>query len=137
MLYKEKTGRGRIGYGENIIGAVARRVIEETEGRAVPSDAKGRQLRGDGASGASDEAIVDARFADGALNVKMYILVRFGSSIGKVCEDIDRGFRAMIPQITGTGVGELTIFVKGLLSKNVSKRNIEVTTHAGDEENAD
>jgi uncharacterized alkaline shock family protein YloU len=137
MLYKEKTSRGRIKYGENIIGAVARRAIDETDGRAVPSDAKGRQLRGEGASGASDDAIVDAVFADGALNVKMYLLVRFGSSIGKVCEDIDKGFRAMIPQITGIEVGELTIFVKGLLSKNVSKRNIVVTTRAGDVVSAD
>jgi uncharacterized alkaline shock family protein YloU len=133
MLYKEKTAGGRIKYGENIIGAVARRVIEETDGRAAPSDAKGRQLKGEGASGASDDAIVDASFKDGVLNVKMYLLVRFGSSIGRVCEDIDREFRAAIPRITGAEVGELTIFVKGLLSKNVSKRNIEVTTRAGDE----
>jgi uncharacterized alkaline shock family protein YloU len=65
--------------------------------------------------------------------VKIYILVRFGSSIGKVCEDIDSDFRAALPQIIGVDVGKLTIIVKGLLSKNISKRNIEVTTHAGDE----
>ncbi|MDR2163205.1 MAG: Asp23/Gls24 family envelope stress response protein [Clostridiales Family XIII bacterium] len=131
MLYKEKAERGRIRYGENIIGNVARRVIEETDGCAVPSDVKGRQLKGL-ATGAADDAIVDAEFRDGSLNVKMYILVRFGSSISRACEEIDRGFRKEIPRVTGAEVGELTIFVKGLLSKNVSKRDIKVTTHAGD-----
>ncbi|MDR1042396.1 MAG: Asp23/Gls24 family envelope stress response protein [Clostridiales Family XIII bacterium] len=132
MLYKEKTGRGRIKYDENIIGAIARRAIAGTGGRAAPSDAKGRQIKGEGVSGAADDTIVDAAFADGALSAKMYILVRFGSSISKVCEDIDRDFRAAVPGVIGAEVGELTIVVKGLLSKNVSKRNIEVKTYAGD-----
>ncbi|MDR1293235.1 MAG: hypothetical protein LBJ91_07585 [Clostridiales Family XIII bacterium] len=132
MLYKEKTERGRIKYGENIIGGVARRAIAATDGRAAPSDAKGRHIKGDGASGSADDAIVDAAFAGGALNVKMYVLVRFGSSISKACEDIDRDFRAAVPGIIGAEVGELTIVVKGLLSKSVSKRNIEVKTYAGD-----
>jgi uncharacterized alkaline shock family protein YloU len=132
MLYKEKTGRGRIKYGENIIGNIARQAIAGTDGRAVPSDVKSRQIRGDGASGSADETIVDAVFTDGRLSAKIYILVRFGSSISKVCEDIDRDFRATVPAIIGAEVGELTIIVKGLLSKNVSKRNIEVKTYAGD-----
>jgi uncharacterized alkaline shock family protein YloU len=136
MLFKEKTGRGRIRYGENIIGAIARRAIEETEGRAVPSDAKGRQLRGDGASGAADDAIVDASFEDGALNATIYILVRFGSSVSRVGEDIDRVFRADVPRVTGVDVGTLTINVKGLLSKNISKRNIEITTRSAASEKA-
>jgi uncharacterized alkaline shock family protein YloU len=132
MLYKEKTGRGRIKYDENIIGVIARRAIAGTDGRAVPSDAKGRQLKGDGASGSADDTIVDATFTDGRLSAKIYILVRFGSSISRVCEDIDRDFRAVVPGIIGADVGELTIIVKGLLSKNVSKRNIEVKTYDGD-----
>jgi uncharacterized alkaline shock family protein YloU len=132
MLYKEKSGHGRIKYGENIIGVIARKAIAGTDGRAVPSDAKGRHIKGDGASGSADDAIVDAEFAGGALNAKVYILVRFGSSISKVCEDIDRDFRRAVPGITGAEVGELTIVVKGLLSKNISKRNIEVKTYAGD-----
>ncbi|MDR1495370.1 MAG: Asp23/Gls24 family envelope stress response protein [Clostridiales Family XIII bacterium] len=136
MFFKEKTDRGRIRYGENIIGSIARRAIEATDGRAVPSDVKGRQLRGEGASGAADDAIVDAAFKDDALNVTIYILVRFGSSVTKVCEDIDRAFRAEASHITGVGIGELTISVKGLLAKNVSKRNIEVTTHAVPRESA-
>jgi uncharacterized alkaline shock family protein YloU len=133
MLYKEKTERGRIQYGGNIIGNVARHVIAGTGGRAVPSDAKGKHIKGDGASGAADDMIADAEFTGGALNVKIYILVRFGSSISKVCDDIDRDFREVIPGITGAEVGDLTIIVKGLLSKNISKRNIEVKTHAGDQ----
>jgi uncharacterized alkaline shock family protein YloU len=132
MLYKEKTGRGRIKYGENIIGGIARQAILATDGRAVPSDAKGRQIKGDGAFGSSDDTLVDATFVDGRLNAKIYILVRFGSSISKVCDDIDRDFRATVPGIIGAEAGELTIVVKGLLSKNVSKRNIEVKTYAGD-----
>jgi uncharacterized alkaline shock family protein YloU len=133
MLYKEKNDRGRVRYDENIIGSVARRVIADTDGRALPSDAKGRHLRGDGASGASDDAIVDAGFVGGVLNARIYILVRFGSSIQRVCADIDRDFREKAACVTGTEVGELTVAVKGLLSKNVSRRDIEVTTHAGDQ----
>jgi uncharacterized alkaline shock family protein YloU len=132
LLYREKTDRGKIRYGENIIGAIARRAIAGTGGRAVPSDAKGRQLKGNGASGALDDAIVDAAFGDAVLDVRIYVLARFGSSISKICEDIDRVFRAETRRITGAEVGELTIHVKGLLSKNVSKRNIEVITHAGE-----
>jgi uncharacterized alkaline shock family protein YloU len=132
MLYEEKNEKGRVRYGENIIGAIARQVIDETGGRAVPSDIKGRQLRG-GALAATDDAIVDAEFKDAIMDATVYVLVRFGSSIGKVCEDIDRGFRKAVPRITGAEVGELTIFVKGLLSKNISKRDIRVTTHAGDQ----
>jgi uncharacterized alkaline shock family protein YloU len=129
MLYKEKTGRGKIRYGENIIGSIARRAVEETDGRAVLADVKGRQIRNDGTA---DDAVVDATFSDGVLDVRIYILVRFGSSIKNVCNDIDRIFRSEVLKITGAEVSKLTIAIKGLLAKNISKRDIEVTTHAGD-----
>jgi len=132
MLYREKTDSGKIKYDEIIIGNIARRVIADTEGRALASDAKGRLIKGGPGPGSNDNLIVDALFHDGALNVKMYIIIRFGSSISKVTDDIDRSFRAAVPTVTGAAVGDLSIFVKGLLSKNISKRNIEVTTHAGD-----
>jgi uncharacterized alkaline shock family protein YloU len=131
MLFKEKTDRGKIVYNENVIGSIARRVVEDTDARAVASDAKGRPVKGGPGPGPNDDIIVDAEFEGGVLNVKLYIVVRFGSSISRVCEDIDRGFRAAVPEMTGVRVGDLTICVRGLLSKNVSKRNIEVTTHAG------
>ncbi|MDR3224709.1 MAG: Asp23/Gls24 family envelope stress response protein [Clostridiales Family XIII bacterium] len=133
MLYREKTDSGKIKYDEIIIGNIARRVISGTDGRAVASDAKGRLVKGGPGPGSNDDQIVDAQFHDGVLDVKMYIVIRFGSSISKVIEDIDRSFRAAVPAVTGAEVGDFSIFVKGLLSKNISKRNIEVTTHAGDD----
>ncbi|MDR0518489.1 MAG: Asp23/Gls24 family envelope stress response protein [Clostridiales Family XIII bacterium] len=130
MLYKEKTDRGKIKFGGNIVGCIARRVIADTDGRALAADSRGRIVKD--RHGAGDEQVVDAHIEGGALHVKMYIVVRFGSSISKVTGDIDRAFREAVPAITGLDVGELSIFVKGLISKNVTKRNIEVTTYAGD-----
>ncbi|MDR0596325.1 MAG: Asp23/Gls24 family envelope stress response protein [Clostridiales Family XIII bacterium] len=130
MLYKERTEKGKIKFGGNIIGGIARRVIADTDGRALAADSRGRIVKG--LNGAGDDQVVDAGIEGGALNVKLYIVVRFGSSISKVTADIDRAFREAVPAITGLDVGELNIFVKGLISKNVTKRNIEVTTHAGD-----
>jgi uncharacterized alkaline shock family protein YloU len=131
MLFKETTEFGIIRYDRHIIGNIIRRVVGQMNGRAILSDSKGRMRKGVTAKPNSDDiSFMELKREKEVIDLTLYIVIKFGAGIRHTATEISAMLRTEITKITGMSVGEIKVVITGVLSKNLSKRHIEVTDHA-------
>jgi len=124
MAYHEENENGRIRIGRGVIEGVCARVIDGFEGRILVSDQKGRLKQG-GATRAEDgKGFARARIRRGKLDIKLYLIVQFGTSIRETAKTLSGRLREEFPVQTGLEVGLVTMEFVGTLSEKLSKRNI-------------
>jgi len=124
MAYHEKNENGRIRIGRGVIEGLCARVIDEFEGRILVSDPKGRLKQG-GATRAEDgRGFARARIRAGKLDVKLYLVVLFGTSMRDSAKALAARIRSEFPVQTGLEVGLVTMVFVGTLSEKLTKRNI-------------
>ncbi|MDR0817656.1 MAG: Asp23/Gls24 family envelope stress response protein [Clostridiales Family XIII bacterium] len=131
MLYEEQTGRGRISYNEPLVGSIVRHAVRTAaNGRALPSDSKGRLLKtGRTQPAAADDGFITANFDEDGLNITCHIIIRFGSSLSGTSAQIDTEVRKAVRTVLGVYVDRLAIVVTGVLAKNLSRRNLMFVTY--------
>jgi len=131
MSYHEKNENGRIRIGRGVIEGVCARIIDGFEGRILVSDPRGR-LKQSGTSRAEDErGFARARIREGKLDIKLYLIVQFGTSMRESAAALVKRLREEFPKQTGLEVGLITLEFVGTLSEKLTKRNI-VFTYDGD-----
>ena len=124
MAYHEENKNGRIRIGRNVIESVCARVIDDYEGRILVSDPRGR-LKHTGTSLAEDEkGFARARIRGGKIDIKLYLIVQFGTSLQDSAKALAIRIREEFPVQTGLEVGLVTMVFVGTLSEKLSKRNI-------------
>ncbi|MDR0886174.1 MAG: Asp23/Gls24 family envelope stress response protein [Clostridiales Family XIII bacterium] len=130
MLFAMETDIGKIEYDKKLIAHIALILFSKMNGKVLPAYHKGKQprqlIRGENYSA----DFVKCTLSGERLDIKIYINLIFGTSISETVKKLDADFRSQIPKIVGLNVGECTIAVNGVISKNFSKRNLEVTTYA-------
>ena len=127
MAYHEENENGRIRIGRGVIESVCARVIDDYEGRILVSNSKGR-LKHTGASSAeAEKGFARARIRNGKLDIKLYLIVQFGTSIRSAAEELAIALRKKFQSETGMEVGIVTMVFVGTLSEKLSKRNIVFT----------
>ena len=133
MLYDEKTDFGIIKFDRQIIGNIVKKIVFEMDGRVLFANVKGRPIKTSENPSVDDFAFLDAVSSNGkTVDIKLYIVVKFGNSIAMAADEIATGLRDLVPKITGLVPDEINVVVKGVISKNFSKRNIEVKSYADD-----
>ena len=124
MSYHEKNNNGHIRIGRGVIESVSARVIDSFEGRVLVSDRKGR-LKQSGSSSAEEErGFARARIRDGKLDVKLYLIVQFGTSLSESAKAVAGRIREEFPKQTGLEIGLVTMVFVGMLSEKLSRRNL-------------
>lgn len=131
MFYSKRTSLGRVRYDKLIIGNIVKHVLCDYGRNVIPSGPKGRVVRGASKPDSDDLSFIDARTKGGKVDLTLYIVIRFGTSIKNAIEMIGQSLRKEIESMTGMPVGRLSIIITGVLSKNIAKRHIEVTTYGG------
>ena len=124
MAYHEENEKGRIQIGRGVIEGVCARVIDGFEGRVRVSDRKGRLKQGDTARVEENTGFARARIRDGKLDVKLYLIVQFGTSMRDSAKALANRLREEFPIQTGLTVGLVTMVFVGTLSEKLTKRNI-------------
>lgn len=130
MFYRERTTLGGIECDEKIIASILRRSLSLTGKHVMLSGPRGRLSRASQNDDSDDDSFIEIEMADDMLNIRIYIILRFGKSIKRTANEIDRRIRSDIENFSGFRVGRLTVVFAGVKSKNLSKRHIEVTTYA-------
>jgi uncharacterized alkaline shock family protein YloU len=64
---------------------------------------------------------------EGVLELRVFVILQFGSSIGAVTNELINGLRSRIEAVTGVRVVRVHIAVKGVFSKYISRRNLEIS----------
>ncbi len=60
------------------------------------------------------------------LDVKIYIVIKFGTSISRTVNSLIHDINEEILRITGIETNSISIVVTGVVSKNIAKRKIEI-----------
>ncbi|MDO4552981.1 MAG: Asp23/Gls24 family envelope stress response protein [Bacillota bacterium] len=127
MLYQMKTEEGSIGIGRDVITRIIIEVVEQFQGKVLISNAKGKLL-GPGMRlvGVGEGSFIELEMGKQGLDIRLNIVIRFGTSISMVTEQLIIDIKENIEKYTGIEVNSTAVVVAGLLSKQMTRRNIEV-----------
>ncbi|MDR1571974.1 MAG: hypothetical protein LBS32_05565 [Clostridiales Family XIII bacterium] len=123
MFCERETPRGRVSIDKAVLGGIIRRETDLFEGKVLLSDAKGRPIKNPG----RDMGFFEFSWAEGLLDLRVFVIIRMGTSINAVATGMIRGLSDSLASIADVRPGGVSIIVKGVLSRNISRRDIEVT----------
>jgi hypothetical protein len=103
---------------------VCARVIDGMDGRLIVSDPKGHLRKGALDEPEDQTGFARARLRAGVLDIKLYLIVRFGVSIRETAEELVSRLRAEFPKQTGVDAGLVTMVFVGTLAEKLRRRNI-------------
>ena len=126
-MFKYYTKTGKIGFHDAVFSRVAIEVAESMGNAVIFTNAKGKPVK-IGKDG--DEKLNFIEITGGeeknTINIEIYVILRFGTSISKLTHEFARKLRAEIKAVTGVKVDKVRIVVKGVKSKNTAKRELEI-----------
>ena len=128
MLYELKTPEGSISLSKNVIGKIVFGSVRKFKGKVAITNSKGKApgfMKKPGVVDAINN--MDITMGPLGLDVKVYIIINFGMSIGMVTDSLIEEIHSKIKELTGLEPNSVAVIVKGMISKQqMTKRNIEV-----------
>jgi uncharacterized alkaline shock family protein YloU len=120
MFCERKTKNGIISVDKAVLGMIIRREIADFRGKVVLSNAKGKPI-GD------DVGFFECSWSEtGAFALRVFVVLRLGTSISAVTDELIARLRSRIEALTGIRAARVSIAVRGMLSKNISRRDLEI-----------
>lgn len=128
LLYRLETMSGAISVDKAVIGKIIADAVGQFKGKVLISNYKGKVVSGFAAKlGVMDDvSYMEISLGKNGLDIRFYILIRFGTSINKVTEQLIRTIKKNTEEITGLEVNSIAVVVTGMVSKQTARRNIEV-----------
>ncbi len=123
-MYIYNGEEGNIYISRVVIGRILENVILQFEGKVFISNHKGKISKRNLRNGFADD--MEITFKNNETDIKVYIIINFGTSIAKVTNAIIEEAQEKIKKYTGIEVNSISLIVKGMQSKQIAKRNIEV-----------
>jgi hypothetical protein len=130
MIYKESTEFGSISFGDIVPGNAVKRVALGMDGKLLLSNPKGKPLRSSGKPFGDDYSFIETEYKDGSVDITLYVILRFGVSIAGAARELDEGVRREVAAVIAVPPNLVKVVITGVLSKNLSKRNIVLETYA-------
>jgi uncharacterized alkaline shock family protein YloU len=124
MLYKCLTNVGLITLDNAVLGSIVREEIAAMDGRVLLSNVKGRRTKV--SQTRDDDNFLDFSWNDDAIDIRVYVIFKLGGSINAAAEKLIENIYTKVAELLDIKVGSISIVVKGILSKNLSKRDIVV-----------
>ena len=127
MLYNHETQEGIISIDKHVIGIIILEAVKQFEGKVLLSNHKGKTSGiVPKIGGIDDRSYMDIDIGEKGIDIRFYIVIRFGTSINKVTEVLIGRIKKNTEQITGLEVNSIAVVVTGIVSKQMVRRNIEV-----------
>jgi len=105
--------KGSINISEDVVVTMVRAAINEIDGVAGVVGNAGGEL-GELLGLKSVQRGVKVQFADGVITVDAVIMVRYGSNVVKVAEQVQSAVTAAIESMTGMGEPKVNVHVSGV-----------------------
>jgi len=128
LLYELKTPEGSISISKNVIGRIVIESVRKYKEKVRITNHKGKAPGFVKKHGGADLiSSVEITMGDKGLDIKVYVVINFGTSIGIVTDSLINEIHNRIKELTGLEPDSVAIVVKGMISKQqMSRRNIEV-----------
>jgi len=128
LLYKLETSVGSISVTKNVIGRIVVQSVNKFDGIVKISNHKGKVPQSTKKIG-GDTTInnIEITFGDNGLDIRVFVVMNFGTSIGKVTNELIEEIYEKIKDYTDIAPNSVAVIVTGVLSKKqMVRRNIEV-----------
>ncbi|MCL1808476.1 MAG: Asp23/Gls24 family envelope stress response protein [Clostridiales bacterium] len=128
MIYRVETPTGSISFSKNIIGRIVLEAVLQFGGKVMVSNHKGKTVGLSQKRGGLDAiGTMDITMGAKGLDLRIYVVIRFGTSIGMVTDRLIEGIYMRTKELTGLAPNSVAIVVTGMISKQqMARRNIEV-----------
>ncbi|MDD2483901.1 MAG: Asp23/Gls24 family envelope stress response protein [Eubacteriales bacterium] len=127
MLYKIDEENGSISVSRSVIARIIFEVLAKADGRVFPATAKGKVIQLKQKHGAYDgKDLFEINMGDQGLDIKLSIVIRFGTSIAIVTEQLIHDIKQEVETYAGIRPNSVAIVVTGMLAKRTAPRNIEI-----------
>ena len=128
LFYRLETMNGAISIDKEVIGKIIAEAVGQFKGKVLISNHKGKVVSGFAARlGVMDDiSYMEINLEKGGLDIRFYILIRFGTSINRVTEQLIETIKKNTEEMTGLEVNSVAVVVTGMVSKQTVRRNIEV-----------
>ena len=123
-----ETDLGTIKVANSVIGNIIKDVIDSFDGKVIISNSKGKipnQLPKLGSKEEYSDVVIELT-EEGLLNITVYVILKFGTSIKATTEKLIADIRSSIKETIAMDVNEVDITVTGMMSKHIAPRHIEV-----------
>ncbi|WP_027398515.1 Asp23/Gls24 family envelope stress response protein [Anaerovorax odorimutans] len=127
MFYKIETSDGNISIEKVVVGRIITQTVDSFHGKVLLSNHKGKS-RGIVAKigGIDDINYMDIELGEEGLDIKIYVVIKFGTSIKTVTKLLIQEIKKNIEEYASIKVNSVSIIVAGMVSKQIARRNIEV-----------
>ncbi len=128
MLYRFETEYGTISIAKAVITKIITEAVDRFEGKVFISNAKGKIVGSLFSKiGYFDDASnIEINMGPRGLDVRVFVVVRFGTSIGWVTNQLIEDIQNHIKIFTSMEPNSVAIVVAGTLSQQLTRRHIEV-----------
>nr|WP_315019731.1 Asp23/Gls24 family envelope stress response protein [uncultured Aminipila sp.] len=127
MLYKEETENGSIIIEKAVIAKIVTETVFQFNGKVLISNYKNKATTFAAKIGVTDDINnMEITMGEKGLDIKLYIVVKFGTSIGMVTNTLINDIHDKVYELTSIEPNSVAIVVTGMISKNIARRNIEV-----------
>lgn len=127
MLYKEETENGSIIIEKAVIAKIVTETVFQFNGKVLISNYKNKATTFAAKIGVTDDINnMEIIMGEKGLDIKLYIVVKFGTSIGMVTNKLINDIHDKVYEFTSIEPNSVAIVVTGMISKNIARRNIEV-----------
>lgn len=127
MLYRFETEYGTISITRAVVVRIIQEAVGKFHGKVYISNAKGKVITGfiSRIGYFDDSANIEITMGSQGLDVRIFIVIRFGTSIGMVTSQLIEEIQSNITNFTGLKPNSVAIVVAGTLSQHLKRRNIE------------
>lgn len=128
LFYRLETMNGAISIDKEVVGKIIADAVGQFKGKVLISNHKGKVVSGFAARlGVMDDiSYMEINLEKSGLDIRFYILIRFGTSINRVTEQLIETIKKNTEEMTGLEVNSVAVVVTGMVSKQTVRRNIEV-----------
>ena len=127
-MFTIQTDLGTITVTKNAIGRIVTETVDEFDGKVIISNHKGKVPGLVSKIGGSDYVNnIEINFGEQGLDVRVFIVLRFGTSITRATNHLVDELHKRIKAMTGAEPNSVAVVVTGMISKNIARRHIEVT----------
>jgi len=127
LLYKEETENGSIIIEKAVIAKIVTETVFPFNGKVLISNYKNKATTFAAKIGVTDDINnMEITMGEKGLDIKLYIVVKFGTSIGMVTNTLINDIHDKVYELTSIEPNSVAIVVTGMISKNIARRNIEV-----------
>lgn len=123
-----ETDLGKITVPKAVVGKIIAQTVEQFDGKVIISNNKGK-VPGfvSKIGGVDDSSSMEISLTEQGLDIRVFIVLRFGTSITSVTNKLINQIHENIEEMTGVKPNSVAVVITGVISKKIAPRHIEVT----------